>query len=103
MRPGLSVEGARVRRLERSRERSVAAVAVGAGEQAARRSRHASEGHVSRAAERVMSEAAARRLSDDLLRPLFETSWRFWLLVLVLGTIVAAGLGTWFYQMYYGF
>src|SRR5437773_734692 len=50
-----------------------------------------------------MSEAAARRLSDDLLRPLLETSWRFWLLVLFLGAIVAMGIGTWFYQMYMGF
>src|SRR5436190_11846196 len=50
-----------------------------------------------------MSEAAARRLSDDLLRPLLETSWRFWLLVLFLGSIVATGLGTWFFQMYNGF
>src|SRR5216117_423694 len=50
-----------------------------------------------------MSEAAARRLSDDLLRPLLETSWRFWLLVLFLGSIVATGLGTWMYQMYRGF
>jgi len=41
-----------------------------------------------------MSEAAARRLSDDLLRPLLETSWRFWLLVLFLGSIVATGVGT---------
>jgi Ni/Fe-hydrogenase subunit HybB-like protein len=50
-----------------------------------------------------MSEAAARRMSDDLLRPLFETSWRFWLLVLFLGSFVAAGLSAWFYQMYRGF
>jgi Ni/Fe-hydrogenase subunit HybB-like protein len=50
-----------------------------------------------------MSEAAARRMSDDLLRPLLETSWRFWLLVLFLGSIVATGLATWFYQMYRGF
>ena len=28
-----------------------------------------------------------------------QTSWRFWSLVLFLGAIVAAGLGTWFYQM----
>jgi molybdopterin-containing oxidoreductase family membrane subunit len=50
-----------------------------------------------------MSEATARRLSDDLLRPLLETSWRFWLLVVFLGAIVATGLVTWFYQMYHGF
>ena len=32
-----------------------------------------------------------------------QTSWRFWSLVLFLGAIVAAGVGTWFYQMYMGF
>src|SRR6267142_5841123 len=50
-----------------------------------------------------MSEQSARRISDDLLRPLLETSWRFWLLVIFLGSIVATGLGTWAYQMYRGF
>jgi len=50
-----------------------------------------------------MSQASNRRLTEDLLRPMQQTSWRFWTLVLFLGTIVAAGLGTWFYQMYMGF
>jgi Ni/Fe-hydrogenase subunit HybB-like protein len=50
-----------------------------------------------------MNQAAAGRLSDDLLRPLVETTWRFWLLVLILGSIVATGLATWMYQMYRGF
>jgi Ni/Fe-hydrogenase subunit HybB-like protein len=50
-----------------------------------------------------MQEETARRISDDLLRPLVDTSWRFWLIVAVLGTIVATGLATWMYQMYYGF
>jgi molybdopterin-containing oxidoreductase family membrane subunit len=50
-----------------------------------------------------MSEAAARRMSDDLLYPLLHTSWRFWLLVVFLGSIVATGLATWGYQMYRGF
>jgi Ni/Fe-hydrogenase subunit HybB-like protein len=50
-----------------------------------------------------MSEAAARRIADDLLYPLVHTSWRFWLLVVFLGSIVAAGLGTWAFQMYTGF
>ena len=50
-----------------------------------------------------MSQAAAKRLTEDLLRPMQQTSWRFWSLVLFLGAIVAAGLGTWFYQMYMGF
>ena len=50
-----------------------------------------------------MNEAAARRLNDDLLRPLVETSWRFWVLVLLLGSVVVTGLATWLYQMYRGF
>ena len=35
--------------------------------------------------------------------PLLTTSVRFWVLVAFLGAIVAAGLGTWVYQMYRGF
>jgi len=50
-----------------------------------------------------MNEALSQRISDDLLRPLVTTTWRFWLLVGVLGSIVAMGLATWFYQMYMGF
>ena len=49
-----------------------------------------------------MSEAD-RRITDDLLRPLLSTSARFWVLVAFLGAIVATGLGTWVYQMYFGF
>jgi Ni/Fe-hydrogenase subunit HybB-like protein len=50
-----------------------------------------------------MTDAASRKLSDDLLRPLLETTWRFYLLVAVLGSIVLMGLCTWAYQMYMGF
>src|SRR3954454_7898077 len=50
-----------------------------------------------------MSEASSRKLSDDLLRPLLETSWRFYVLVAFLGSIVLMGLATWAYQMYNGF
>ncbi|MCU1385475.1 MAG: actC [Acidobacteria bacterium] len=50
-----------------------------------------------------MSQASQRKLSDDLLRPLLETSWRFYALVAFLGAIVATGLVTWAYQMYNGF
>jgi molybdopterin-containing oxidoreductase family membrane subunit len=50
-----------------------------------------------------MSGPAARKISDDLLRPLLRTSWRFYLLVAVLGSIVLTGLCTWFYQMWMGF
>ena len=50
-----------------------------------------------------MSEASARKLSDDLLRPLLQTSWRFYALVAFLGAIVLTGLCTWAYQIYNGF
>jgi Ni/Fe-hydrogenase subunit HybB-like protein len=50
-----------------------------------------------------MTESRAQRMTDDLMRPLARTSWRFYLLVAFLGSIVAMGLGTWFYQMYMGF
>jgi Ni/Fe-hydrogenase subunit HybB-like protein len=50
-----------------------------------------------------MSAVSARKLSDDLLRPLLQTSWRFYALVVFLGSIVLTGLCTWAYQMYNGF
>jgi Ni/Fe-hydrogenase subunit HybB-like protein len=50
-----------------------------------------------------MSDAAARKISDDLLRPLLQTSWRFYLLVAFLASIVLIGLVTWAYQMWNGF
>jgi Ni/Fe-hydrogenase subunit HybB-like protein len=50
-----------------------------------------------------MSDVSTRRLTDDLLRPLLQTSWRFYALVAFLGAIVLTGLSTWAYQMYNGF
>jgi Ni/Fe-hydrogenase subunit HybB-like protein len=50
-----------------------------------------------------MNEVIARRISDDLLRPLLETSWRFWALVAFLGSVVLLGLGSWLIQMSRGF
>ena len=49
------------------------------------------------------SEAAERNVTRDLLRPLRQTSWRFYVLVALLGSIVLTGLATWLYQMYWGF
>jgi Ni/Fe-hydrogenase subunit HybB-like protein len=49
-----------------------------------------------------MSEAA-RKINDDLLRPLLHTSWRFYVLVALLGSIVVAGLAAWVWQMWNGF
>jgi molybdopterin-containing oxidoreductase family membrane subunit len=42
-------------------------------------------------------------MNADLLRPLLQTSWRFYLVVAVLGAIVAAGLASWLTQMFLGF
>src|SRR5215471_14365611 len=50
-----------------------------------------------------MTDQAHVRITNDLLRPLEQTSWRFYAIVAVLGSIVALGLGSWFYQMYMGF
>jgi molybdopterin-containing oxidoreductase family membrane subunit len=50
-----------------------------------------------------MSREANVRLTDELLRPLQRTSWRFYLLVTVLASIVAIGLGAWMTQAYTGF
>jgi Ni/Fe-hydrogenase subunit HybB-like protein len=50
-----------------------------------------------------MSAASSNKLTADLLRPLLETSWRFYALVAFLAGIVLMGLGTWAYQMFNGF
>jgi molybdopterin-containing oxidoreductase family membrane subunit len=50
-----------------------------------------------------MKEATAKRISDDLLRPLLETSWKFYALVVVLGSIVLMGGLAWSYQVWNGF
>jgi Ni/Fe-hydrogenase subunit HybB-like protein len=46
--------------------------------------------------------ANGQRISDDLLRPLLETTWRFYLLVAALSLFVLAGLGAFAYQVYWG-
>src|SRR5436190_18880605 len=49
-----------------------------------------------------MNPKTDNRVADDLLRPVLETSARFYVTVAILGAIVLAGLSTWFYQVYYG-
>src|SRR5881296_425112 len=39
------------------------------------------------------------KINDDLLRPVFQTSRWFYVIVVLLGVIVLAGLGSWLYQM----
>jgi len=43
------------------------------------------------------------KINVDLLHPLLNTSFRFYLLVGFLGSIVAMGIGTWIFQMVMGF
>src|SRR5258706_12710826 len=111
-------QGTGVRRPRRSRERGVAAVPVAARQQAARRSRHPSERDVPRSAipggrrmttpTSQTSNATSRvptgqRINSDLLRPLMQTSWRFYLLVAMFGGVVAAALVAWMSQVTRGF
>ncbi len=49
-----------------------------------------------------MNRATANRITDDLLRPVLQTSSKFYVAVAVLGAVVLTGLGAWGYQMYYG-
>src|SRR5207249_3581351 len=42
------------------------------------------------------------KINDDLLRPVFQTSRWFHVIVVLLGVIVLAGLGSWLYQMWFG-
>ena len=42
------------------------------------------------------------KINDDLLRPVFQTSRWFYVIVVLLGVIVLAGLGSWLYQMWFG-
>ena len=45
----------------------------------------------------------ADRLASDLLRPVFQTTGKFYALVALLGGIVLFGAAAWGYQLYYGF
>jgi molybdopterin-containing oxidoreductase family membrane subunit len=50
-----------------------------------------------------MTGANRSTSTDDLLRPLFATSWRFYVLVAFLGAIVMVGASSWVFQVYTGF
>src|SRR5688500_9405644 len=50
-----------------------------------------------------MRRPSDSQINDDLLRLLLRTSWRFYLLVLVFGSVVLAAVGAWFYQVTSGF
>lgn len=49
-----------------------------------------------------MKRSEAERLTDDILRPLFQTSVRFWVALVLLAMAVATGFGVFLYQAYNG-
>ena len=42
------------------------------------------------------------KINRDLLRPILETSWRFWAVVLLCGAVVGWALFAWGWQLYHG-
>jgi Ni/Fe-hydrogenase subunit HybB-like protein len=50
-----------------------------------------------------MNQISHQRINSDLLRPLFQTSWRFYLLVGLFGSVVLIALVAWLSQAYFGF
>jgi molybdopterin-containing oxidoreductase family membrane subunit len=50
-----------------------------------------------------MTHPAHQQINRDLLRPLMQTSWRFYALVALPAAMVVAGLISWFSQMFFGF
>jgi len=46
-----------------------------------------------------MNREETNKINDDLLRPLLQTSGWFYVIVVLLGGIIVAGLGSWLYQM----
>ncbi|MPY87282.1 MAG: polysulfide reductase [Luteitalea sp.] len=46
-----------------------------------------------------MTGKTAKEISNDLLRPVLDTSWRFYAAAVLLGALVVAGLAAWGHQM----
>jgi Fe-S-cluster-containing dehydrogenase component len=91
-------DGHCLRRPERSREPGVAALTLEPRRETARGSRDAAERHLPQRASPGMSDSA-QKMTEDLLRPLLVTSWRFYVLVAVLFGIVLLGVGSFAYQV----
>ncbi len=49
-----------------------------------------------------MTRKTPSQINHDLLRPVLETSWRFYLVVALLAGVVLAGLSAWGYQIWNG-
>ena len=50
-----------------------------------------------------MTSAQTQRINDDLLRPLSQSSWRFYVLIALLGGLVLMGAVAWINQAWQGF
>lgn len=50
----------------------------------------------------LLERRSDREINEAVLRPMFETGPRFWILVVVLGAVIAWGLYAWGYQIYWG-
>ncbi len=50
----------------------------------------------------LLESRSDREINEAVLRPMFETGPRFWILVIILGAIVAWGLYAWGYMITYG-
>ncbi|MCJ7823584.1 MAG: polysulfide reductase NrfD [Anaerolineales bacterium] len=50
----------------------------------------------------LFDERSDREINEAVLRPMFETGPRFWILVIVLSAIVLWGLYAWGYMVFYG-
>jgi Ni/Fe-hydrogenase subunit HybB-like protein len=50
----------------------------------------------------LLAERTDEEINQAVLRPMMQSGWRFWLLVIVLGAIVAWGLYAWGYLVDYG-
>src|SRR6266446_8240574 len=97
MRAGVPDDGDRFRRPERPRKRSFASVAFPSRIEAARGSGYKAKDHLLK-----MNLEKKNKINDDLLRPVLHTSPWFYVILLVLGGIIVAGLASWMYQMSHG-
>jgi len=50
----------------------------------------------------LLEEQSDREINEAVLRPMFESGPRFWILVIILVAIVVWGLYAWGYQIYWG-
>jgi molybdopterin-containing oxidoreductase family membrane subunit len=50
----------------------------------------------------LLEKRTDREINEAVLRPMLKTTWKFWLLVAVLGAVILWGVYAWGYQIYWG-